>query len=481
MKVVKYADEVTHDYIRKSLEFVYRGNEYATKFSDKLIRVLYSDYQKKVKNLGWFLKDENGRVQNYIEVKVSPEETLEAAISSIKNFDKLVKDLKALGATFTPEELLNNRCTFQKQTQKVSSVLTRDIAPMPYDFSKIKDTDANVRNASSRLKIDKSTLSGIGSVHMIADESFVYKVIPTDSLIVEQDSYWHIVGAEDIANKISQASANNVTLSIDINDVLLSSTGNCSSCLGINKAHSAGAVQMFRTEFSIIAFTHQRGDRFYKTGRSWLFLRATEKGFIRDFPFWKLQKSYGNLQTAQLHILNSFVSSKVEELTGLKFAPTSYEGFKNTWASINAKSNGGSHTDIPGYIDTASDGILRMNVPVGTNSDRLSYSRELLLPFKDMLDLQGNVSNLTSWHRSKNDSGYYGASEENTHEVLCSFTNTIVLDIDAVDLGDRWVRKDILASLLTERERCEVPTETKEVVEETQVTSIEDVDIDDDF
>ena len=304
------------------------------------------------------------------------------------------------------------------------------------------------------------------------------KLIPKESLKIKVIDEVGQYSKDDIERTIKDGNAAPLTVSMDLADMITCSTGEARSCLSVDNIHAAGAIQNFRTEFAAISFTARARDRFYKKGRSWLFLRVTERGHIREYPFWKQQKSYGTVTETHQQVLNGIITERAKKITSTKF--TKKPSFHNyiTSPNVSTRMIDVGHTAAPGYIDTISRDYTSFYVPGDQTGERFSDSREVLLPFEDMLDLNGEVSNITSFHHGTNNSNYFGALTPNIYEVTCNKTNTIVLDTDAVEIDGKWIRKDILGQLLNGD--VEVTLDKPKAVE-TQDEGYEDVDLDDDF
>jgi len=484
--VAQYADEVDEAYIRKALAKGYTGTGYVNKFSDKLVRVLLSDYHKKADNLAWLLKDEAGRIRNYISMATDDATILQNARQNINYIQSMVDTLKTLGATYTPKEFLANRCTMNKQSMKISKALADRPSTIPYSLKVYTQLNKSgrlvaVRYASTKVKLSTSRLQ-VGETQTVlfksSSKELIEDILPSSALVLESKDSLSGLSRDNFTNIISGVVSSQLTLSIDLADMITCSTGDCRSCLSVDNIHAAGAIQNFRTEFSLIAFTAGK-DRLSKKGRTWVFARGTERGHIRQLPFWKLQKAYGSVTSTHQSMLHDFIGDRMRKLTKKSF--TSYEGLGNYSVTPNVSSNisGASHTYAPGYIDTSANGATAWRIPRNITFSP-NRSREVLLPFKDMLDLTGEVSNITSFHHSKNNNDYYGAFEPNKYEVTCVVTNTKILDCDAVKIEGQWYRKDILPQLLNGAKDVKIEVAEK-VVNPTIDEEYSDVDLDEDF
>lgn len=479
-KVAEYADEVDEEYIRKALRTVYDGRTYTEDFSDKLIKVLLSDYKKKIKNLGWFFKDADGRVRNYISMQPNPAEVLSRTASSSAMINKMIIELERRGATYTPEEFMKNRCTINNQVQKISKVLMEDLGKVPYSYDAYTaDNSPDLFYKGSKITIARATPIESGIVqYKDGAKHFLKHVYAKEDLEIEMRSKFSGYSQSHLEEHISAINSEELIISMDLADIISCSTGSCRSCLSVDNIHSAGALQNFRTEFSVITFTSKGNNRLEKRGRSWLFLRLTEKGFIRDNPFWKQQKSYGSVSRAHQNLLTSTIEGKVKNELNLEGFRTK-SGFSSFIVSPNVHSGATnqSHTSAPGYIDTASDGASSFYV-LPHKSNNFFSTREVLLPFKDMLDLEGNVSNITSFHRREGGASYFGAMEPNHYMVICSITGEEVLDCDAVEINDKWYAKDAIGSIIDPTKKVEV--NKHEVVQEEPEEDYDDIDFDED-
>ena len=480
-QVAEFADEVNEDYILRALKFGYQGRSYTDKFSDKLVKVLLSDYKKKVHNLAWYFKDENGRVRNYKVLGADPDKLMKDAVNNDNLISFMVEQLKYKNAEFTSEEFMDNRCTINNQRLKISKVLLERDRFVEFGYDLYSKRGGRIHAGDAQLDrgkcdINEYTIIEYNTTQMLQ----VKRVLKHSDVKIEIADALSGYTQTNIENAINKVKASALTISMDLVDMITCSTGDCRSCLSVDNIHSGGAIQNFRTEFALITFTSKGSDRFSKRGRSWIFLRATERGFKRDLPFWKQQKAYGSVTHTHQKLLNSHIGDAMKELLGnpkMEFAE--FDDWLTYQCSPNAYTGGTqhSHSSAPGYLDTDCSGDRAFYYPSAVPRDDFKYSRELLLPFKDMLTLDGEESNSVSFHKPKNHSGYYGASQGNTYEVICKASGTIVLDTDAVQIDGEWYRKDILGKLIAGDKTVEVKTVATEVVEE----SYDDIDIDEDF
>ena len=482
--VAQYADEVNESYIRAALIEAYGGTDYRDKFSDKLVRVLLSDYKLKAKNLAWYFADKDGRVRNYKQVTADPEKLLANAIKDISKVEQIVKVLKGLGASYSAEQFLNNRCNYKGQEQKISKVITNRDLKTPYDSTIARNTSkSNLIVRRGDKKLLNSALKYFDNHVLNYSDSelmFITSVIPAGDLTLEVKDPLTTLSKDEIEAYISSCRAENLTISMDLMDMITCSTGSASSCLSVGNIHAAGSIQNFRTDFAVIAFTSKPADRFIKSGRAWVFMRALERGHIREFPFWKQQRSYGNVKKAHQKLLNEEIKEKLAILIpGQKWEEYGHWPSLCTSLNVLTDGTGKGHTRAAGHLDISNGDEINFFIPKG-KSGYLNHTRELLLPFADMLNLQGEISNIVSFHRDVNDSDYWGAMEPNNYEVTCSVTNTIVLDRDAVEVDGKWIRKDVLPQLIAGEKKESVVLKDDGKEFKASAENLEDIEVDED-
>lgn len=506
--VVKYADEVTFDYIKAALSWCYRGYGYQDKFSDKFIRILLSDYKRKVNNLSWFLKDEEtGRILNYKTLQPSPEEVLKEAINGSDKVKTIVEWLASVDASYSADDFLNNRCVIGKQTTKITTALLKRPTDVEYTPS-VFDASGSLRLGISRnvslttyfvdykiptklsYQIDSSsnTYSTEGIVTSDERTGLLFAVIPKEYIKLTRIDALSGLSADSLSKIWSNLGASSIKVSIDLADMITAATGNCSSCISIDNVHHNGTIMNFRSDFSALCFTSYPDDRLKKHGRFWLFLRATEDGFLRRNKFFKLQKSYGSVNAAHLALVQKSVLEHAESGLGIKKAEfiKTAKTINATYCSPNVKPTGNfSHTQGAGYLDTdgeSSSGYTNWYI----HKDNLKMFDEVTdtpLIFPDAINLAGEVTSSPNFKREYGDRGYYGALTPNFYEVTCSATGRIVLSVDAINIKGKWYSKEALESVLDGKE---IPKEItlgggifQVVTESVTEENVDDVDVDD--
>jgi len=482
--VARYTSEVDEKYILSALKHGYEGRSYTDKFSPKLIKVLLSDYKKKVHNLKWLLQDDTGRTRNYFEVTPEPKKILDDAKNGGGLTREICRALDALGATYTPETFMANRCTFKKQSQKISRVVFNTDDNVKYNHLNINKEGSSLIILIDDTKVSKARykfLEGMVLQYREDDCKFILDMISLDRVTIQRPNELSSYNHEDIEKVINNLKSDKLVVSIDLADMITCSTGSCRSCLSVDNIHSAGAIQSFRSEFSLITFTHPLEDRFFKNGRSWLNVRATERGFVRKFPFWKIQKAYGAVNKTHQKLLHNHLEELITELTGVK-KWASDDSQVNYLVSTNVTTSyiGRNQTSAPGYIDLATGDQRNWRFPEGMK-EYFRYSTECLLPYKDMLSLEGEESNLTSFHQRINSNSYLGATDANNYMVFCKVLGEEVLEQDATQIGGVWYANVVLPQLITggTYEKPKELIDGQEPADEPQI-DYNDVELDED-
>ena len=476
-KVAKYADEVNETYILAALKAGYSGYSYTDRFSPKLVKQLLHDYRATVKNLAWFFDDAEGRTCNYLTMDVDPTSALEN-LNDSSFFIRASRKLETLGIMYTPEEFIAQRVLYKGQIRKLHDILSEPIGVVPLGTQNIGDIEDGSIKYSGKTAVRPHLLTNAGDVVIrVNSAGFVKEITDSSLYTVElEDDVRRNYSSSNIQRELDKINAEPVTISMDLYDMITCSMGDCRSCLSQDNIHAAGAIQNFRTDFATISFIAKKDDRSYKTGRSWLFLRATERGFKRDYPFFKSQKRYGKLSPTHLNLIKVFTKEKLATL----FPDISFES-RNIWSSIACSTNvhtgvtGHSHTSAPGYIDTPSNNEYGFFVDMDKD---YSVIGTMLLPFKDMLDLDGNPSNITSFHKKENRNNYLGATDDTSYIVTCKATNTEALDCDCVEVDGEWYRKDVLSQLLQGSTTITLEEDADNQPEEE---NYDDIEIDEDF
>jgi len=473
--VAQYADEVTAEYIRNALEHCYYGTSYVNTFSDKLVRVLLSDYKKKIRNLGWFFKDEAGRVRNYVILQPSPERVFKDAVGNSQHLKDIVAWLKSVGATYSASDFIANKCLLNKQSIKITTAIRQRTLQIPYS-SEAFNSEGNIK-VNIKQKIDlvafvndfgselsevvkdfllfdslKFHFSAFGALVTAPGSTAVLALVPPRYIKLEIKDSLSSVSTDKLSTIFGNIGAESMKISMDLADMITSSTGNCSSCLSVDNIHHAGTIMSFRSDFSVIAFTNDANDRLKKHGRLWVYLRLTEDGFIRQLPFWKQQKSYGSVSTAHRTLLHDTIVEKVKTNLGLleKDFKTNSNSIKKNQTSPNVSTMIDSHSAAPGYIDTGSEGQANWFIH-HSGVERFERNMESPLTFPEMLTVDGETTNAVRFRDKFGSSSYYGALSSNIFEVTCSVTGKIVLASDAVEVDGQWISKDILGVLISSR------------------------------
>lgn len=485
LEVVKYADEVDEAYIRKVLKEVYGGRDYHKQFSDKLVRVFLSDYKRKAKNLAWFMKDKDGRVRNYIEMTPSPEKSLEDAIKNNSTVAEIAKYLDNEGISYTAESFLENKCIFEKQPMKITKVIKnrKGISyekAINFTTKKVKD---GVKVSFKAFGIPSSGVKDYYETGVIAffSDGSISKKISSGDVVVSVKDRLSDLSENDLANVFNNINSADMKVSMDLADIATCSTGNCGSCFSVDNIHHNAALMYFRSDFALIAFTHDNKDRLLKRGRSWLFLRFTKDGAPSNLPFFKQQTAYGSVSSSHQSLLTETIkNSAKKELNITEEIQSIDQSINVVHASPNSKPTSG-HTAAPGYLDGNGGGRYSWHIP---KSFVNTFHNGAIAPlvFPDPLDTDGNVTSQTSFGKSGGNSGYYRPMDDEILEVVCAGSNEPVLSLDALKIGDDWYSKAFLKSTLG---TAEVSSEAKpaikakaETIEEEEL-NFDDTDIED--
>ena len=500
--VVKYADQVNEKYIRDALEHCYKGRSYEKKFSDKLVRVLLSDYKKKMLNLAWYFKDEDGRIQNYKILQPTPEKVLDDAKKNSNIIRDILNWLGSVGAEYSAQDFINNKCIIKKQQIKITKAVHQRDTSIHYldscfakgqpnegiiasvNFTKyFKDGNITSGDLIHQITHAKLYYSGVGCLATTEDGSLNYALIPDKYVTLTVKDSLSGLSTDKLSQVFGNIGAEQMKVSMDLADMITSSTGNASSCLSVDNCHHSNTIINFRSDFAVIAFTNDPNDRLKKRGRAWLFLRLTEKGFKREIPFWKQQQSYGTVTSAHTALILEDIRSNVKVSFGYSKNDFTKEdrGVKWFQASPNVLTNENiGHTAAPGHLDSSGSGDKGWFI-LKTKLDKFFTNAETPLTFPDTLGLDGNINNSFNFTKDYGSSNYYGSLSANNYEVTCSATGKTVLDSDAVCIEDKWYSKDILGTLITGKTVAQVEAE-EEVEEVAKVVVEEDtsnVDVDD--
>jgi hypothetical protein len=218
----------------------------------------------------------------------------------------------------------------------------------------------------------------------------------------------------------------------------------------------------------MLAFTEHKA--FEKAGRFWIYDRIYEHGFLRKQPVVAIQKSYGQIPDGSKVLVRRHFEQLFKEHTGSSCRMESNYSISGFHVSPNVKTMASSsHSNAPGYFDQQCSYILYKKLDNST----------VIFPFKDMLDLDGNVSNITSFHQESNSSNYYGALEANIYEVTCAFSGDTVLDVDAVEIDGLWYAKSILQYFINPQAFPPSIKRTEVLEDNIETEDLSDIDVED--
>lgn len=468
MQVVQYADQVTIPYLKKCIKHVYEGQYDIKQFSEKFYEVLLNDYQNKAYNLSWFLKEEEtGRILNYREMTPSATEAIKDARKT-KNFDEVLKFMTLKGVEYTPENILENKCIYKKQTYKITKLL-----PILLKENILLSSIEGEIPSFLHMSVDDNSIMTEEGAFTFIENGILEKFTPIESISININaSLKQFNTPEAVTQLLEKLSTDNMKVSIDLADILLAATGNAGSCLSTSGSYHLGTLMNFRSDFTMLCFTHKAGDRFSKNGRTWLYNRITEKGQVRNFSFFKFQKLYGTVSPGHLTFIKEFIYKCTE-----KNFKISSSNFKNIEKNLLSEDTNNSIGNI-GYIDSDGSGDCAWNVVTDKNpEDFKGFKTETPIVFPSPLNVKGDISNNKDF-----DSLYRAISglkplEPKVYMVTCTITNKQYIDTACILIDDKWYSKEGLRSVI-----YNTPVPQKQLTVEIPVNNTEELydDLDND-
>jgi len=477
MVVAENSSMVTPEYIRQSLEFQYGRRSWG--YSPLLCQTLAHDFQKKSRNLAWLFGD-----KTRIHISLSANDVMADLLSTNQYAQNIKEILDALGCTYTPDEFIKGIVTHQKNKIKVGKLLEdihRYITSVPKDivsrYGHIKYNGATTSRYKEGHRLDTDLVKGQGLGAITICGSSV--LITSDISQSLSDDFHRYHNQETLT---SSSSKQDVILSIDINDMITCSSGSCRSCLRIDGERHLGWMQNFRSDFSVIMFSHSSSGEFDKTGRAWVYVRMTADGLPYIKPFYKMQKTYGTINGAHRKLVNNLIQEKATTNLGL---PKPKVHTSDSWPKYTISPNmaGVGHSgNQPGYFDmvvneNAAFYVYPSDIPAFPVSDtNYRYGPTCILPFPDALGLDGYVTDRSNWGGNNSNQSHIGFRQEPLL-VKCSKSGEMVFSDEAVCISYNTFisHKWLLAQqgLLVEATPEDAPRE-----QETPV-QVDDIDVDD--
>lgn len=497
-KVAETHNEVTKPYLNASLEHQYRGKGY--KYSEDLLTILESDYKRKVRNLDWLFKGKT-------RVRLQP--TADRVFKSIKD-EQSASDLIALATSFgyevTAENFVAGYIIIDKQKIRLAKSLEyifseknlSNVSVLPTEIMKryikqgIRTTPPNKYKPEVVPTISKNNFFAVGDGYSNS-QGLVVNIHRTTDVAMS----WSNTGAISIDKIMASMNSTEVVLSIDINDYITCSEGSFSSCMSEKSGSSRhlGWMMHFRSDFSVMTFTHKKGDEFYKTGRSWTFVKLTEDGLPFARPFYKLSRVYGELNQAHVSMVDTYIQESIESTFHLG-KPTKHTSRDKTRygdiryiASPNMQNTSGSAQGT-GYFDWPSDNSSLERLPIWEYKgeypvvpfDSNNYKRGpiCLFNFPDALDINGEPTNEARFNNNPEHhyQAFFGWNERVKQFVTCKASGKRMLLRDTIEIAKgEYLSKDIAISIIAGK-----PQEVVEAVEEVpeapaELMSLDGVDV----
>lgn len=489
-EVAKVYKDVTKAYILNSLNHQYRGKNY--KFSDELITRLYSDFQLKCRNLDWLFQG-----QMTITLKPSAEDLFES-LKKNQQVQDFMALLQASGYTVDQDNFISGYVLIDKQQMKFSKV--NEI---------IYDGKPPVITGPSAERLTKIAL--VPQVNKYRPEAMLNNskdFSRADGLVVNSHrSYVSVHMAEQVqrtwktkidTNEIAQMlNSSDVLMSLDINDYITCSEGGISSCMsmGSSSTRHLGWMMHFRSDFSIITFVHKGSDRFYKTGRTWTYLKLTEDGLPFARPFYKLSRTYGELNDGHIRSVDNHIQKQIEDNLGLSnpkkhsdHREVGYDNYKSiaspNMQNVNGSFNGTGYFDWPqddsGYWNKLPLWEYKGQFPVTPfTEDNYSRGPVCLFNFPDALNVYGESTNESLFRNDPKQSikVLHGWNERYPQFVECSVTKDKVLLRDTLELFPGvYIKKSIAIAQLAGKE-IEVDKPVEEEIAAVAVVEVSDEDV----
>jgi hypothetical protein len=477
MKVAETASEVTPEYIKQSLEYQYGSRSWG-EYSDLLCRTLVHDFQKKSKNLQWLFGD-----KTRLRISLSASEVMTDLVADNQYAQNIKEIVDAIGATYTAEEFIKGIVNFQKSKVKIGKLLediSKHIDQVPkhiiskYGTIAYSGADKSAYKEEHYLDTDLPKGASLGSITVCGSS-----ILETKHISQSLNSSFHKSHTQEAIT--SASSSQDVILSIDINDMVTCSSGSCRSCLRIDGERHLGWMQHFRADFGIIMFSHSSKGEFDKTGRAWIYARMTADGAPYIKPFYKMQKTYGTINSTHRRLVNELIQEMATKNLGL---PKPKRHIDNSWPKYTVSPNVagmGHNGNQPGYFDqvineNAPFYVYPSDIPAFPVSDtNYRYGPTCILPFPDALGLHGYVTDRPNFGDRNTYNSHIGFRPE-AILVTCSKLGEQVLSQEAICIAyntfisHKWLLQQ--QGLWQDAVATDAPRELED-------TNVDDIDIDD--
>lgn len=491
IKVATVYSGVNKAYILDSLNYQYRGKNY--KFSDDLLTILESDFKRKAKNLDWLFQG-----QTRISVKPSAESLFNSISDNIHVMD-FVTIARIFGYGIDAENFVAGYVIIDKQQVRLHKAreLIRSKTPP------ILSGDIADRLVSTRIRAVKNKYRP--EAHLNTNN----RITPVNDLIINTDGLVVSVHNKNVVNSSwrsgvfdtdhisSLLNSSEVIMSIDINDYITCSEGGISSCMSMNSSSTRhlGWMMHYRSDFSVITFTHKKGDPFYKTGRTWTYLKLTEDGLPFARPFYKLSRVYGELNDGHVRAVDAYVQEHIREHLQLgepkkhtDHKAVSYGSFKSI-VSPNMQNAGGNYNGT-GYFDWPQDSTaVWSRLPLweyeGTfpvvpfTSENYEKGPVCLYNFPDALDVDGNATtqSLFTNEPKHTTNTLIGWNERYKQFVTCSVTGAKTLLRDTIEVSKGVYMHKEQAAIILSGKTIEPVVVEEVVAQEVKVVEVSDEEI----
>jgi hypothetical protein len=460
-KVATTHAEVTREYIRASLEHHYRSKGY--KISDDMVTLLEFDYKRKVDNLDWLF-------QGKTRVRISPskDEIYKSVLKEQTVSDFLGLISKVLGASYDIS-LIEGYVTVNKQKTRISKAKEMLVnAEIPSDLGSLGDRYTK-QTFLSRKNPYRRHSNVDGKSHTIGfrtTNNLVIRPVGLTVIVGTNDDVqrrWHNLDSIDTERVYQLTQGGDVVLSMDINDYITCSSGSVSSCMGFSGSYHLGWMMHFRSDFSLMAFTHDPKDQFHKIGRSWVFVKLTENGEKFARPFYKISKPYGSFTASHCKAIDATIQSSAKAIGFIdkpkRVTDCGWGSGDSKWmVSPNMRNVNGILGSSSGYFDWQISDTTPIVEYAGeykvTPFSSGNYRRGpvTLLNFPDALDVFGEFTMEGSLTNSPNHPfpALHGWNEHFKQFVECSLSGKRVPVRDAIKLADgTWVDKFVAAKVLS--------------------------------
>jgi len=466
-KVAEVYADITKKYIHYSLNHHYRGKNY--EFSDDLLTILESDFKQKARNLDWLF-------QGKTRVSLKPSNNdIFMSIQGDSSVSDFITVAEAVGYKVDTENFVNGYVIINKQQVKLHKVRELILAGKPPILPKELSTrlvNTSISDPSNKYTTKASYISVSNDFNMVGEVLVRTKdlqvFIQPQSAIT---STWKRgVNPFDTDYISTLLNSSEVVMSLDLNDYITCSEGSFSSCMSMNSTSSRhlGWMMHFRSDFSVITFTHRAGDSFYKTGRTWTFLKLTENGLPYARPFYKLSRVYGELNNGHVSVVDTFIQKNVTENLGLS-NPKKHTDHKSVYyndfkyiVSPNMQNTNSNYIGT-GYFDWPSDNTtLWERLPLWEYKGEFPvtpFTQEVyakgpmcLYNFPDALDINGNSTNksLFTNEPANTYNNCFGWNEKYKQFVRCQATGSKILFRDALEISKGvYVAKEHAITLLS--------------------------------